>query len=104
MSTPEGKVKDKIKKLLDRYEENLYYFMPVQMGLGSRTVDFLCCANGRFFSIEAKAKAGRTTRLQERVMERMRRSGATTFLIVGTDDTEGFGELEEYLEGIMVHG
>jgi hypothetical protein len=104
MPTPEGRVKNKIRKLLDRYENNVYYFMPVPMGLGSRTVDFLCCANGRFFSIEAKAKKGRVTRLQDVVMARMRNAGATTFLIVGEDDAEGFGELEEYLEGVMIQG
>jgi len=104
MNTPEARVKNKIKKLLDRYEINIYYFMPVQMGLGSRTVDFLCCANGRFFAIEAKAKKGRTTRLQDVVMRRMRDAGGVTFVITGEDDIEGFSELEEYLEGIMVHG
>jgi hypothetical protein len=37
-------------------------------------------------------------------MTRMRDAGAVTFLIVGEDDVEGFGELEEYLEGVMVQG
>ena len=38
--TPEGKVKKKIKEVLDEY--GVYYFMPVQHGYGPRGVDFHC--------------------------------------------------------------
>jgi len=41
MSTPEFKVKRKIKEVLDEF--GAYYFMAVQTGYGNATVDFLCC-------------------------------------------------------------
>jgi hypothetical protein len=51
--TPEGKIKEQIKKLLKEY--GVYWFMPVQNGMGKPGLDFFCCANGHFLAIEAKA-------------------------------------------------
>jgi hypothetical protein len=53
MTTPEGKMKDKIKKLLHRYK--VYFHMPVQNGMGAPTLDFICCHWGFYIGIEAKA-------------------------------------------------
>ena len=50
--TPEGAVKKKIREYLD--EIGAYHFMPVQMGMGARTLDILCCVQGRFIGIEVK--------------------------------------------------
>lgn len=64
-ATPEAKVKKKIKELLVKYK--VYYAMPIGTGFGNSGVpDFLCCANGSFLAIEAKAGKGKTTALQER--------------------------------------
>lgn len=80
MSTPEGKVKAAIKKLLD--EHNIYYFMPATGGYGRSGVpDFIGCARGRFFSIEAKAGKAKPTALQLREMERIKASGGLAFVI-----------------------
>ena len=43
--TPEGKVKVKVKNLLNAY--GAYHFWPVQTGMGARTLDCLGCHNGR---------------------------------------------------------
>lgn len=51
-NTPEGKVKKQIREYLD--EIGAYRFMPVQMGMGARTLDILCCVQGRFIGIEVK--------------------------------------------------
>lgn len=52
--TPEAKVKDKIKTILKAH--NVYYAMPIGTGYGNAGVpDFLCCYNGKFIAIEAKA-------------------------------------------------
>lgn len=64
--TPEGKVKDKIKKILK--EHNIYYAMPMGTGFGNAGVpDFLCCMKGQFLAIEAKAdENSKITALQMR--------------------------------------
>ena len=98
MPTPEAKVKQKIKKVLDRYERNIYYFMPVQMGLGAVTIDYLGCVKGKFFGIEAKKPGGRTTKLQDLVLARIRNAGGSTFIIF---DNDGLEDLEIFLDGIV---
>lgn len=63
--TPEGRVKEKIKKLLDSYMP-LWYFMPVSGGFGKQGIpDFIICANGTFVVVEAKAEDGHVTSLQQ---------------------------------------
>ena len=60
---PEVKVKAKIKEILKRH--GVYYAMPIGSGYGNSGVpDFLCCVNGKFLAIEAKAGRGRATALQ----------------------------------------
>lgn len=52
--TPEGRVKDQVKKLLKRY--GVYYFMPMQNGMGVHGIpDIIACCNGFFLAIETKA-------------------------------------------------
>lgn len=64
-STPEAKVKERIKKILK--EHGVYYAMPMGTGYGNSGVpDFLCCIKGRFLAIEAKAGKGIPTALQEK--------------------------------------
>jgi hypothetical protein len=59
-STPEGTVKDSIKRVLDgRGPSNtLWYYMPMMGTYGANGIgDFVCCVNKYFLMIEAKAKA-----------------------------------------------
>ena len=53
MKTPEGYVKDKVRRYLKSI--GAYRFSPVQMGIGSPTLDDLCCFKSRFLAIEYKA-------------------------------------------------
>jgi hypothetical protein len=63
MSTPESKVKAKVKALLAKYK--VYYFMPATHGYGSSGVpDIVACMQGKFIGIETKAKGGVPTALQ----------------------------------------
>lgn len=82
--TPEGKVKDAVKKLLR--EHGAYWHMPVQNGMGSPALDFHVCHNGRYAGIETKAKGKHATERQLRTMREMRRAGGSVFLI---DDPVG---------------
>lgn len=62
-TTPENKVKRQIKAILKQY--GVWYAMPATGGYGSSGVpDFLCCVNGHFLGIEAKAGPGVPTALQ----------------------------------------
>lgn len=67
--TPEGKVKDAVKKELRK--RDIWYFMPMQNGFGVVGIpDFICCMEGSFLAIETKApgKRGDTTANQDRVI------------------------------------
>lgn len=80
MRTPEGKVKDRIKKLLN--ECNIYYVMPVTGGYGnSGAPDFLICMKGRFVGVECKSGKNRMTKLQEVNGEKILDSGGLFFLV-----------------------
>lgn len=54
MATPEGRVKEKVKKVLN--EQGIWWYMPVQTGWGVAGIpDFVCCKNGVFLGVETKA-------------------------------------------------
>lgn len=91
--TPEGKVKAKIVRLLKKYDA--YYFMPVQTGYGSPTLDFLGFIRGRGFAIEAKAPGKKPTKRQCAIIDTIRRTGTVVFVIDGAD--EHFQLLELWL-------
>ncbi len=91
-ATPERKVKDKIKSILEKH--GAYYAMPIGSGYGHAGVpDFLCCIGGHFFSVEAKAGKGKTTALQEAEMAKIRNAGGTTFVI----NEDNINQLQEWL-------
>ena len=82
--TPEAKVKAKIKAILKAH--NIYYAMPIGTGYGNSGVpDFLCCVNGRFVAIEAKAGKGTTTALQEKNLTNVRESGGLAMVVNETN-------------------
>jgi len=71
--TPEGRVKDQIRKLLR--ELGVWFYQPVQNGMGQVGIpDFVCCYDGRFVAIEAKApgKVKDVTPNQQRVIDEIR--------------------------------
>ena len=73
-TTPEGKVKAKVVKLLK--ERGVYYFFPATFGMGRSGVpDVVCCQGGRFLAVECKAGKGKTTALQEREIAAIRAAG-----------------------------
>jgi hypothetical protein len=82
--TPEAKVKAKIKDILKKH--NVYYAMPIGTGFGNAGVpDFLCCVNGKFLAIEAKAGKGTTTALQEKNLRNIREEGGVALVINETN-------------------
>ena len=99
--TPEGKIKEQVKALLKKH--NVWYYMPVSLGMGKHGVpDFVCCANsevesGLFFTIETKAPGKKPTALQEKCMAEIRQAGGMTFIV---DGEESLKKVEEWLNGI----
>lgn len=94
-ATPEAKVKAKIKALLQKH--SVYYAMPIGTMYGNSGVpDFLCCINGRFLGIEAKAGKGKPTALQFKNMREIEAAGGVTAVI----NENGLESLETLL-GMM---
>jgi len=83
--TPEGKVKEGIKKELKRV--GAFYHMPVQNGMGEPTVDFVCCLRGHGFLIEAKSPGGKLTARQEITFQKYQAAGGATFLMDGSEQS-----------------
>jgi hypothetical protein len=95
-STPESKVKAKIKAILK--EQGVYYAMPIGTGYGNAGVpDFLCCVNGRFVAIEAKAGKGKPTALQVKNINTIHDCGGQAW-VVNEDDLDSLAEHIKFLE------
>lgn len=77
--TPEGKIKVKVKNLLNAYA--CYHFWAVQTGMGARTLDCLGCHNGRAFAIETKAPGKKMTPQQESIAQRIEDSQCKVFVV-----------------------
>jgi hypothetical protein len=94
-TTPEGMVKQHIKKILK--DAGAYFCMPVSNGMGRHGVpDFLVCYRGKFIGIEAKAGRGTTTALQDRELAEIVQAGGVS-LIINENDLD-------YLKGIFNEG
>jgi hypothetical protein len=95
--TPEGRLKQQVKKLLDERgfwragsakpsEVTGWYYMPIQNGMGVVGIpDFVGCWQGRFFSIETKAPGKHPTPNQEKRHEEI---AAGKGLVLVTDNIE----------------
>ncbi len=95
-NTPEGKIKKKIKQVLDKYSTHIYIYMPVPGGFGAPTLDYLGFIKGRGFSIEAKRPGKKPTPRQELTIEKMQQAGVATFVV---SDDASLAELDVWLEG-----
>lgn len=91
MTTPEKKVKDKVKAVLSAH--GVYHFMPATHGYGSSGVpDITACMKGRFIGIECKANGNKPTALQMKNLNTIKSTGGMAILV---DETgiEGFKAL-----------
>src|ERR1700675_5017225 len=80
--TPEGKVKAKVNRALYNWD-HVYKFMPVQMGFGAATLDYLISVNGYFLGIETKAPGKKPTDRQLQTMAQIVAAGGTVLVIDG---------------------
>ncbi len=68
MMTEEGRLKAEIKKHLQTLPR-CKWDMPVTQGYGSQLVDFICCINGRYTAIEAKAPGKKPSPRQNKFLK-----------------------------------
>ena len=79
--TPEGRVKDQIKRFLKTLD--CWFYMPVQNGMGVVGIpDIIGVIKGKFFAIECKApgKEKNTTPNQDRVIGFIKAAGGIAFV------------------------
>lgn len=104
MSTPEGLVKSRVKRLLKKYK--VYQHWPVQTGYGAACLDCHACHNGRYFAIETKAPGRKPTPRQRFTMDEIEMTGGKVFVIgeewnEETQDYSGMAELGLWLESAV---
>lgn len=99
-TTPEGKVKDKIKAMLKSYGADVYYFMPAMGSFGKAGVpDIILCVRGLYMGIEVKADARKNppTALQEKNLAEIRAAGGAAFVI----DANDLDFLKGFINGLI---
>jgi Holliday junction resolvase len=97
--TPERKVKNAVANILKK--SGAYYFYPVTGGYGSSGVpDIIGCYRGCFFAVECKAGSGRTTALQEKNLEEIRRNGGIAIVV----NEENLPQVQEFLDNLSKKG
>ena len=86
MSTPESKVKKKVKKILD--DLNAYHFSPMATGYGRSGVpDIIACYKGKFIGIECKSGDNKPTLLQLRNIDDIKRNQGLA-IVINEDNIE----------------
>lgn len=104
MSTPESRVKSKVKELLAKY--TIYGNWPVPGGYGTPMLDFVGCYRGWFFAIETKAEGEVLTPRQEFVAEQIREAEGLVFIVTGLnherdpDSWQGWTSLANWLDAV----
>lgn len=80
-TTPEGKVKTKIKAVLKQH--GAWYTMPMGTGYGCSGVpDFVICHRGAFIAVEAKATVeSKVTELQYKSLSEIVNAGGKSMII-----------------------
>lgn len=95
--TPEGKVKDAVKKELNA--RGIWYFMPAANGFGKVGIpDIICCYQGKFLAIETKApgKRNNTTPNQDARINEIRAAKGWALVV---DDVE---QVKEFLDDVRL--
>ena len=97
--TPEGLVKEMVRKVLSSYGDELDSYWPVPFGMGALTLDCIVCYRGHHIEIETKAPGKKPTPRQEITIVKKKKAGAAVFVI---DGDAGCRELDEYLQSIIL--
>ena len=91
--TPEGEIKDQVRKILD--EMGAYYFFPAANGYGRTGIpDVIACIGGHFIGIECKAGSKQPTALQQRELDNIEKAEGTGVLV----NADNISNLKNILE------
>ena len=91
--TPEGEIKDQVRKVLD--EMGAYYFFPAANGYGRTGIpDVIACIGGHFVGIECKAGSKQPTALQQRELDNIEEAEGTGILV----NADNISNLKNILE------
>lgn len=94
-TTPESRVKARVKRILDDY--GVYHFSPATGGYGRSGVpDIIGCYRGRFIAIECKAGDNEPTALQRRELMRIHEADGLAWVV----NENVVDEIGEWLEGL----
>lgn len=86
-TTPEGKVKAKVKAVLKKY--GAYHFSPATGGFGKSGVpDIIACYCGKFIGIECKAGDNKPTALQLNNIDDIRKNRGYALVVNETNVDE----------------
>lgn len=86
--TPEGKVKEKVKNVLDAFKPHVFGHWIVQNGMGSPTLDYIGCCCGCYFTVETKAAGKKLTPRQELTAKSTEDANGAVFKVIGENDLE----------------
>ena len=95
--TPEGKVKQKVSRMLKQYK--LWFFYPAANGMGRAGIpDVIAIVAGEFVGIEVKAdKTKKPTMLQQQCGRQIIDAGAQWFLVY---DDQSLAVVEQYIQKV----
>ena len=98
-TTPEGKIKVKLDKMLKSYGKHLLYYNPQAGAFGRAGIpDKILCVNGHFIGVECKAdRSKKPTALQLQCMEKIEQAGGVCFVVY---DNETINHVKLYIERI----
>jgi hypothetical protein len=84
--TAEALVKKEIKHGL--ISRGIWFFMPVQCGYGRTAIDFICCWDGLFLAIEAKAENNKVGVRQQATLTEIKEAGGRAVVAYSWADVE----------------
>lgn len=85
-STPEGKVKLALKKMLKEEFPQVWTYWPVSNGMGAHGIpDLIMCAGGMFIGAEVKATGKSVTLLQAHQLAAIEGSGGISLVLRGDE-------------------
>jgi hypothetical protein len=85
-TTPEGKVKLALKKMLKEEFPQVWTYWPVSNGMGAHGIpDLIMCAGGLFIGAEVKAPGKKVTLLQANQLQMIESAQGTPMILVGDE-------------------
>ena len=77
------------KKVVDHLKSlGVYYFFPVASGwMSSGVPDIICCVKGKFVAIECKAGKNKTTAIQDKNIDSIRKNEGVA-MVINEDNLE----------------